>query len=473
MPAVKGQTYNETGLRAQKAKEAHRAKACKNAGVESFDQLIELVRLLSSQERTIKEICQQLSIGVDLVKTIRKENDIAAPDRISLTKRTNLEKYGVENVMSVPEVKQKHQSKVEEIWSDHKDVIIEKQNATNLERYGVKRPLQNVQIYEKRTATMIERHQYSSYALIPGKSKQIYEEVALRYNGSHPIQDRSNGWTSRYETEMGEFLTVHGLSFKTDRKVLSGKEIDLYLEAEKLGFEMCGIWAHSESNGKGRNYHYDKFKGCKKQSVRLITIWDYEWDNRQNQILNFVKSVIGVNRKVPARQCEKREIDLDVAAKFVFDHHIQPLAKMHMTRAFGLFLDEELISVMSFGNHHRGGDDLVLNRFCSKDGVTVVGGASKLFKFAQSVMNFDRCVSWSDNRWSWGNVYDTLGFKRDREYRPDYFYVAKNGKPMSKQQCTKSKLKAAENQTELERAHELGMSRVWDCGKVRWVWSKG
>ena len=34
---------------------------------------------------------------------------------------------------------------------------------------------------------------------------------------------------------------------------------------------------------------------------------------------------------------------------------------------------------------------------------------------------------------------------------------------------TKKKLHASENQTEYQRALELGFDRIWDCGKKTWI----
>lgn len=112
MPAVKGQKYNETGERAIKAKEAHRAKACKAAGVTYFDELIEKVRVLSEQALPITEIGKQLNIGRDLVTAIRRENGITGKSQVEVTKAANLQRYGVENVMDLPDVRQKHTQSV-------------------------------------------------------------------------------------------------------------------------------------------------------------------------------------------------------------------------------------------------------------------------------------------------------------------------------------------------------------------------
>jgi hypothetical protein len=85
-------------------------------------------------------------------------------------------------------------------------------------------------------------------------------------------------------------------------------------------------------------------------------------------------------------------------------------------------------------------------------------------------MGYEKIVSWSDNRWSEGKVYEALGFYLEEELGPDYSYV-KDRQRISKQSCQKKHLfkKGAVGDTELEMAKSLGYSRIWDCGKKRWV----
>jgi hypothetical protein len=103
----------------------------------------------------------------------------------------------------------------------------------------------------------------------------------------------------------------------------------------------------------------------------------------------------------------------------------------------------------------------------------VVGGAQKLFKACKSwAINSgtNKIISWSDNRWSQGTVYEKLGFQLDKELNVDYSYVdLKNPiKRLSKQSQKKSNTQCPANITEREWSIQRGLSRIWDCGKTRW-----
>ena len=109
---------------------------------------------------------------------------------------------------------------------------------------------------------------------------------------------------------------------------------------------------------------------------------------------------------------------------------------------------------------------------CFKDNIKILGGSQKLFKAAKNWAienNHTSIISWSDNRWSQGKVYEHLGFKLDKELGADYSYVdLKNPKIRLSKQSQKKK----ENQlqTESQMAHEKGLAKIWDCGKKRWIY---
>ena len=52
-----------------------------------------------------------------------------------------------------------------------------------------------------------------------------------------------------------------------------------------------------------------------------------------------------------------------------------------------------------------------LVRFASRSGITVVGGLSKLLKYAVNQFNVDDLMSYSDRDWSTGKSFSKLGFE--------------------------------------------------------------
>ena len=82
---------------------------------------------------------------------------------------------------------------------------------------------------------------------------------------------------------------------------------------------------------------------------------------------------------------------------------------------------------------------------------------------------YNTLVSWSDNRWSAGQVYETLGFMLAHENFTDYGYVKLNTHQwFHKQTQQKQKTGCPPEFTEYEWATHRGFARIWDCGHKRW-----
>lgn len=287
---------------------------------------------------------------------------------------------------------------------------------------------------------------------------------------------------SKSELEILEFFKFHFKSSKSVRMreifdTKSNLQLDVFVPELNLAIEYCGLYWHNEQSPEPRNKDYHNYKRqlCENNGIRLITIFEDEWKYRRTQVVGFLNSIIGNNLDtIFARKCEIREIDAKLANNFFEDNHIQ--GKTSIEYSVGLFFKNELVSTMSLGKHHRNGIDFVLNRFAVKIGIHIPGGASKLLNNIKEYCrskSISKVISWSDNRWSIGNVYEKMGFTLESELGPDYSYV-KLSHPdtrISKQNCRKSELskRGATGKTEFEMANSLGLSRIWDCGKKRWT----
>ena len=277
------------------------------------------------------------------------------------------------------------------------------------------------------------------------------------------------------ESEIRDWLNSFGYAFQSDYNILAGKELDMYDCNIKVAVEYCGLFWHNEGSYTPRlkDYHNNKRIACEKQGIRLITIFEDEWVNRQEQVKNFLLSVIHKPTiRLYARKCEIRDIEIGVAKYFIDTYHIQASSALTY-KAFGLYSNDELIGVMSFGRHPADKKTIVLDRLCFKTGVSVVGGASKLFKHSipwLKSQDLETLISWSDNRWSQGNVYIQLGFELARDGAPDYSYVDMNKRfhRVSKISQKKNNTKCPDGMTELQWANARGLHRIWDCGKKRW-----
>ena len=287
----------------------------------------------------------------------------------------------------------------------------------------------------------------------------------------------TNVGVSKKETEIHTWLSSEGFvlnKFKFVPTKTKPKEIDIYVESLKFGIEFCGLYWHCENSpySRGRNSHYDKMNEANKLGINLVTIFEDEWNNRQKQVKGYLLSKLAPPKvKVYARNCEVKEIQKDLAGLFIDQYHIQESSGKAKI-CLGIFYKDELMGVMTASPHHRQNNDVaVLDRLVFKSEIKILGGASKLLKQLKNIaksMGFNKIISWSDNRWSQGGVYKSMGFTLETDLPPDYSYVKANRR-FSKQSMKKSALEQQSGLTEKELRRNQGYDWIWDCGKKRWA----
>ena len=278
-----------------------------------------------------------------------------------------------------------------------------------------------------------------------------------------------NGYQSKPEREIHEYVQSLGLT--TKHCYIGNRDLDVYIPEKSIGIEHNGLYYHREgkSNIMDKNYHLNKTELAKKHGIRLIHIWGHEWQFRRTQVKNYLKSALGMNNiKIGARKCELREIDKVIAWEFIDQHHIQPPNKMTIL-ALGLYFEQKLISVATFSKHHRGTDKIVLDRFVCCNNCTISGGLSKFTKYASNCFKQD-LITWAHRTISEGTGYLNSGWLQEDILEPDYFYINPSGKVIPKQNF-KHLTKVKTGRTEAEHVKDINLTKIWDCGKIRFIYN--
>lgn len=289
---------------------------------------------------------------------------------------------------------------------------------------------------------------------------------------------------SKGEKEIVEFIRgiYSGEVLENVRNVISPKELDIYIPELKLAFEYNGLYYHSLKFNESPSDSRNKFIECEKQGIRLITIYEDEWQNKNDLVKSMISRYIGGFDRIFARQTKVCKIEKSSEYNnFLDENHIQ--GKCSANFAYGLYYNDELVSVMTFTlprenmgrSKEKDSDKIELSRFCNKKWTSVVGGASKLLKAftnSEEGKRFKEVYSYSDNRISHGNLYKSIGFTFEKDSSISYFYT--NFKERKrKQSFRKSRLKEKginiEGKTEVELAEEMGWFKIYDCGKKLWV----
>jgi hypothetical protein len=251
-----------------------------------------------------------------------------------------------------------------------------------------------------------------------------------------------------------------------------GLEIDVYLPHLKLGFEFNGLYWHSDK-WKDKNYHLDKTNHFKNKGIKIIHVWEDDWDFKIDIVKSQIKNLLNLSKnKLFARNCEVKEIlDPKIVRNFLEENHIQGWIRSIIK--IGLFHNDELVSIMTFDNNEgrkkMSEGSWNLSRFCSKIDYNIIGGASKLLSFFVKNYRVERLISFADKDWSEGNLYHKLGFNRVGDLKPDYKYIIDN-KRINKQRLAKKKLiKLGKNPnlTENEITKEMFISKIYNVGQLK------
>ena len=403
-----------------------------------------------------------------------------------------------------------------EIFKSYKNKVIEQ----NLEKYGVPFLLMDKEIQNKTFDTMERKYgarsfwksifmqkekfhkfyqklsNWSEY-VIPLFSEEEYEGQNKEYRWKctkcgnefyHKIYTTGignnrtiprcevcfpNQASSFMEKEVLEFVkSIYSGKIQNNIRILNNKrkELDIYLPEKKIGIEFDGIYWHNSEN-KSKDYHLEKTLLCEEKEIQLIHIFENEWCFKRKIVEDRLKSLLGIyDKKIYARKCEIKEIDRKVCNNFLNENHLQ--GSDNSSIRYGLFFENELVSVMTFGKPRFNKKyDFELIRFSSKLGYQIIGGSSKLLRyFIRKHLN-SSIISYADRKYSKGKMYESLGFKLVGSSNPNYFWV-KGNIVLSRYQCQKHKLskilgdKFDVNLSETENMILNGFYKIYDCGNL-------
>jgi hypothetical protein len=406
-------------------------------------------------------------------------------DRI---RSTCMERYGVDNYVKTPDYKSKCRE-------------------TCMRKYGVDHVSKSKQYRITKHQTMFHKFMTSDRFknFTPMFSLDEYNGVGKDFNKPYMFKCKRCNHTQSYDLSDGNSVdcpncdkngssyfqkevwdhikSIMGNDFivlNNDRRILYPKEIDLYIPSESLAIECDGLYWHSEVTGhKNKVYHLNKMKQCMMKGIRLIHIFENEWNYSQPIVKSILSNILHrTKRTLYARKCRVVEIsDKSISRRFLVQNHIQGDDKSSVK--LGLMCGDELVSVMTFSKSRFDKNvQYEMARYCSLLDTTIVGGAGKLFTHFVRTYNPISIVSYNDLRYFDGRVYANLGFKSVLNTSPSYHYIV-DGYKTTKGRMTFQKHKLSRilpnfdaSLTEWENMKNNGMDRIWDCGHTKWIWQR-
>ena len=374
----------------------------------------------------------------------------------------------------------------------------------SIKKYGTDSPLQNVEVKQKIKVKQLERNfigaptviaeveaqgfkvlswdhsSYSNLATLQCKDNHIFNRSIFRWFKVSVKCPQCAKNRSRGEVDVEKFIESLGVKTQSEgkRKLLgNGSELDIYCPDFNFAVEYNGVYFHSSNDIDDKN---NKIRHIKKQdlaeenSIKLIQVWDLEWELKQEIVKSRIKNQLEFSCKVMARKCKIVEIDAKTSRAFQIANHLQGAGMSSVN--LGLMFEDELVSLMTFSKARFNKEyEWELIRFCNKLNLSVVGGAGKLLHYFKKQYQPKSIVSYADRRWSNGNLYVQLGFTFLHKSAPCNYFWRNGSEIHHRLKFQKHKLPDVlevfdETKTTKENIFANGWKELWDCGNLTYGW---
>lgn len=229
----------------------------------------------------------------------------------------------VRNMLTTNEIKQKRNESIISTninkygvsWPSQLTETIEKQAQTNLNKYGVKSFLQTnecKQAYFNNKQKIIEAYNQNGYTTrmeliskygqgwlslnIPEIIESNIAFIENKYINdieNYFNRDRAIHIQSVLEQEIYEYIRsiYKDALYKNNRTIIYPLELDFFLPKLNLAIEVNGTYWHSNQY-KDVEYHFTKSKLCKDKNVRLIHIYEWEWNTNKEEVKTIIYNAI-------------------------------------------------------------------------------------------------------------------------------------------------------------------------------------
>ena len=240
-----------------------------------------------------------------------------------------------------------------------------------------------------------------------------------------------------------------------NRKLLHGKEIDIYIPSLKLGIEYNGLLWHSETYRKDKFYHLNKLEKCEKLGIELIQIFEDEWINHRKICEYKLKEICNIHKAHMVIENEyiiQPIIDNQKIDCFLEKFHLQGKSKFSICVA--AYYHNEIIALMTF--KHLNQNNWNINRIAINFDYQIEKFKENAISYFVKHYTVDNISISIDRRWGFDKkTYEKIGFHLDSIIKPKCFYY-----------CKKEKYKR-----QIAKPSDKKYSKIWDCGNLKLLYN--
>lgn len=278
--------------------------------------------------------------------------------------------------------------------------------------------------------------------------------------------------SSSQEKELARLIESFGFDIKRrDRTLIAPLEIDIFIPSLNLAIEFNGLYWHSDD----RMRHVQKLEACKERGIKLIQIFEHDWNNRKPIVISRLKSALGLNLKIHARKTKVIEVNSRIAKEFFDKNHLGGNAR-GAKYFYALKYEDKMVQMISIcASRFSKKAELEILRSASIDGITVVGGLSKLIKHASTNLK-KSIMTYADRCWGEGISYQKAGGRFEGTSPPSYIWW-KGDRIVSRYYTQKRQIsKIIDNVdpslSEQENMRKAGWRQLWNTGNTIYVFDE-
>lgn len=307
-----------------------------------------------------------------------------------------------------------------------------------------------------------------------------------------------NPYKSHRELEVYDWLVSKGLNvLQASRRVLKNLELDIYIPDQQIAFEFNGMYFHSSGGNnpskKQRSYHSTKTTLALQEGIKCYHIWD---DCPDDLMYSILESKLGLSHRVYARTLSLQELTPAQGSAFFQESHADGNNSAATKYLALVDTSATVYCCMSLMQRRIQATNVVhweIGRFANRKHFTVVGGYSKLLKYAVGYLKsqgINELVSYCNRDLS-PDPNSTFYAKQGFEFLGDtgniyWYYTNKeieiNGKSykgrIPRQAVQKQKLlkhfvshnlPVHSTDTESTLTHRLGLVPVYNSGNFKYI----
>ena len=297
-----------------------------------------------------------------------------------------------------------------------------------------------------------------------------YSPIYKRVQHSEKLRELINigdMYHSKTEYELMDLIQKHGHEvILGDRRILEGKELDIYIPNKHTALEFNGDYWHSDLF-KDDKYHQNKLIECAKHGIMVVNIFEYEWVNPilRNRIISHIENIVNNKINIKADDVVASYIDKNIANQFLNTYSID--GDLEAMCYIGLTCNNEIMAIAAFNEATTISFEFEVSRIAIKHGIELNGLEKIMSKFIQDYAP-NSVVAYCDLSKSIGLEYPKMGFSRpeDAITEPNSVWT----KPGSGN-IIDNLIANVPRYTE-DELHDMGYCRVFDCGKLRFEWRR-